>query len=163
MLATVGEDGQIIVGDKDPAEGTGGEAEGEEEEEYYEDGEYYDEDEEYEEGEYDEEEDEEGEGEEEEEYYEEEEEEEFDYSTFQYRPYSQRFERDPDEPRVTIATGPEACSCFPARSNRNIPSMLYDKVDCEHQVRDFCRPQFSLASPNDKHTLCVCVCVCVID
>ena len=158
MLATVGEDGQIIVGDKDPAEGTGGEAEGEEEEEYYEDGEYYDEDEEYEEGEYDEEEDEEGEGEEEEEYYEEEEEEEFDYSTFQYRPYSQRFERDPDEPRVTIATGPEACSCFPARSNRNIPSMLYDKVDCEHQVRDFCRPQFSLASPNDKHTLCVCVC-----
>ena len=34
---------------------------------------------------------------------------------------------------------------------RNIPSMLYDKVDCEHQVRHFFRLEFSLASPNDKH------------
>nr|KAG5686094.1 hypothetical protein BaRGS_021346 [Batillaria attramentaria] len=46
------------------------------------------------------------EGKEEEEYEEEEVEEEFDYKTFQYRPY-QYYERDPDEPRVTIDTGPE--------------------------------------------------------
>ncbi|KAK7103170.1 zinc finger protein on ecdysone puffs-like [Littorina saxatilis] len=107
VLVTVGSDGQIIVGDQNPED----EQEGEE----------YDDDEEDEEGE--------EEGEEE---VVEEEEEEFDYSKFQYRPY-QHYVREPDEPRVTIDTGPEGCSCFPSRSSRNIPSMIYEQIDCKHE------------------------------
>ncbi|KAL8565154.1 hypothetical protein ACOMHN_003941 [Nucella lapillus] len=127
VLAVVGADGKIVV--------DGAAAEGEEkEQDEYDDDEYYDEDEEYDEdGEYDDD-GEEGDEEGGREYFEEpeEEEEEFDYSTFQYRPHGYK-QRDPDEPRALIDTGPEGCSCFPSRSNRNIPSMLYDNIDCKHE------------------------------
>ena len=123
----MGEDGQIVAADGEGANRAGQAAgEGQHREDEYR---YDDDDGEHEEGEDG---GEEGDGYVEEE---EEEEEEFDYSTFQYRPYAQQFARDPDEPRVTIDTGPEGCSCFPPRSTRNIPSMLYDQVDCKHQVR----------------------------
>lgn len=35
-------------------------------------------------------------------------------------------------PRVQTSDGPEGCSCFPKRSNKRIPSMLYEGLVCKH-------------------------------
>lgn len=35
-------------------------------------------------------------------------------------------------PRVQTSDGPVGCSCFPKRSHKNIPSMLYEGLQCKH-------------------------------
>lgn len=37
-----------------------------------------------------------------------------------------------DGPRVEIYGGAEPCSCFPHRSDKNLPSMVYEKLKCKH-------------------------------
>ena len=34
--------------------------------------------------------------------------------------------------RTELADGPEPCSCFPKRSSKHKPSMLYEKITCKH-------------------------------
>lgn len=35
-------------------------------------------------------------------------------------------------PRVQTSDGPEGCSCYPKRSDKNLPSMLYEGLQCKH-------------------------------
>ncbi|XP_033730242.1 FK506-binding protein 3-like [Pecten maximus] len=35
-------------------------------------------------------------------------------------------------PRVEIMDGPDPCHCFPKKSNKHIPSMVYENITCKH-------------------------------